>query len=201
MTLGLIVENQQQLVADLTREQRELAISGDVSSRAYQNLTDQITEANQVLNAQESELQRYNAVIAIAEQNIGATSLSVGLLTENQRAAEEAAKAAAAASVTHADGLVRLKAAADDTADAFESTIDDASLQAALRANDAYYNALITNAEVARDAAKEGSEERIKLDAEDIRVTVANTFDLDKHCWMQAQHMNSLLYKISEMRE
>ena len=84
-----------------------------------------------------------------------------------RRAAEES-KAAVQATLTSAEALVRLQAASEDAQSALSDVIDaqqvSSSLQTATQAVDAYYNAQITNARVARTAAAEDSKEREELD-------------------------------------
>ena len=79
-------------IAQWTERQRELAKAGESSSDEYSNLNKQIIEANGVITALRSELSRYNAIVAIGEENLNRTSLATNLFTLNQEAATQAVK-------------------------------------------------------------------------------------------------------------
>ena len=165
--LNQSIQLQQQALAGLTQRQRELAISGDTSSTAYKNLNDDIIQANQVLNALRSEQQRYNAIIAIAESNIGATSLAVGLLTEAEKRQTEASESAATTiSNRYVLSLAELKTSADETRvalrEAFGSDLNQ-RLAEAITASDAYYNAQIENSRDALANEQENSQEYFEI--------------------------------------
>ena len=88
--LSASVRLQQQEVSKLAREQRELAISGDTSSQTYKNLNKDIIQANDVLEALRSEMNRYSAIVRIAEDNANTYALSSQLLAASQEAAAQA---------------------------------------------------------------------------------------------------------------
>ena len=114
--------------------------------------------------------------------------------TKATEASVAAAEAATAASLTQSLALARLSAAAEDSSEALSNIVDvnqvSGNLQDAVRASDSYYNALIVNARVARDATKEGSEERRKLDVE--------IFELGRR---QTQERNQLATEAADHNE
>lgn len=91
---------QQQELQRLTREQRQLLVSGDNSSQTATKLEDynkRIIQSNQVLQALRDEQQRYNAIAQIAIDNAEKQTLSAFLFAEEQkRLKEEVVEAASA---------------------------------------------------------------------------------------------------------
>lgn len=84
---------QQQELAKLTREQRNLLISGDNSSQTatkLENYNNLIIQSNQVLQALRDEQRRYNAIAQVAEANADKYALSTQLLVASQEAATQA---------------------------------------------------------------------------------------------------------------
>ena len=117
-----------------------------------------------------AQLELREGELQAAQEAAGGVADAEREKTKATAEAEAAAEAATAASLTQSLALARLSAAAEDSSEALSNIVDvnqvSGNLQDAVRASDSYYNALIVNARVARDATKEGSEERRKLDVE-----------------------------------
>ena len=161
------IRSQRVVVEELTREQRLLAISGDTTSEKYKTLNDDIAHAKTVLEAYSGEQDRYNAIVKIAEANIGDTSLAVGLLTEAEKRQTEASESAATTiSNRYVLSLAELKTSADETRvalrEAFGSDLNQ-RLAEAITASDAYYNAQIENSRDALANEQENSQEYFEI--------------------------------------
>ena len=88
--LGANIQRNQGNISQWTQAQRELAAAGKSSSDEYGEFNKRIIEANQVIEALRSEYARYNAIVALGEENLNSTSLATNLLTLSQKAAAQA---------------------------------------------------------------------------------------------------------------
>ena len=95
--LGQSIQREQGNISQYRQQQQRLADAGESGSEAYSELNDRIIQSNGVITALRSELGRYNAIVALGEENINRTSLAVGLLTASQEANEQAVKDAGTA--------------------------------------------------------------------------------------------------------
>ena len=88
--LGANIQRNQGNISQWTQAQRELAAAGKSSSDEYGEFNKRIIEANQVIEALRSEYARYNAIVALGEENLNSTALATTLLTLSQKAAAQA---------------------------------------------------------------------------------------------------------------
>ena len=88
--LGANIQRNQGNISQWTQAQRELAAAGKSSSDEYGEFNKRIIEANQVIEALRSEYARYNAIVALGEENLNSTALATNLLTLSQKAAAQA---------------------------------------------------------------------------------------------------------------
>ena len=157
------IQRQQAIISDATREQTELAAAGESGSRRYADLNQQIIEAHQTTEALTSELNRYNAIVKIGEQNLNDAAIASDLFTSSEETATEATQ-------NFGLELAKLEAVAQDTATRLQNTesFDQLSenYRNAIQASDAYYNALIAGAERALAAEEAGSEEAQQIETE-----------------------------------